>query len=131
MSTSYIQNKKKKTSEKYQKLKKYLNYLCGYFNVDWDIHDRIIYIHSEKSEFHVSIKKGFDQPKYYFYHKNINGDGSHLQGVFGLELGLFMIASHDFDIKYGIPHPSTKDFKRFYSDYQKLKKYQMTKQYRK
>lgn len=121
----------KRYVESYRKLKKFLNHICAYFDVSYDIFDDTIYIHGEKSEFYVSIKGGLEKSKYQFYHRNRVGSGHHLQGEYKLGFGLFMIASHDFDLKYDIPRPVKEDYYRFCQDYSRLKKYQLSKPYRK
>ena len=115
---------KKKNDEYISNLKKYINHLCNYYDCDFCFDRNIIYIYGNRSTFKVDMRDGKKYNRYKFMHKNSHHSGWHFQGNFKcMKYGIYCMASHDFNVDYGIPKPCIQDYNRFCEDYSKLRKY--------
>lgn len=125
-------SKSKRKSNNYEELKRFLNHVCKYHDATFTIYNDSIYIYGDSSTFMVQIPGRLDYHKQYrFMHKNEFKNDWHLQGIYKIKYGLFLMASHDYNNKYHIPLPTMEDLHRFIDDYEKLRKYNLSLRYNK
>ena len=111
----------------YEDLKKFLNHICKYHDSSFTIYNDCIYIYGESSTFKVQIGSNLSYNKTYkFMHKNEFKNEWHNQGLYKLKYGLFLMASHDYNNKYGIPLPTMEDLNRFTEDLERMRKYSLS-----
>lgn len=119
--------KSKRKHNNYEDLKRFLNHICSYHDATFTIYHDCIYIYGESSTFMVHIGTNLNYHKTYkFLHKNEFKNDWHNQGTYKLKFGLFLMASHDYNNKYGIPVPTMEDMEKFIDDHEKLRKYNLS-----